>query len=117
MNHFEQQGLQLLNGVQSNQLYQAFIQQLNKDFIRANIELQITSGTNPEELLKTLQVLIKELMLYRHSDYFNLLYAIDVSEKELKKVNDSSSDVIIDTIILLILKREWQKVWYKHQKG
>ncbi len=103
----------LLKNAEEKELYTNLIQQLNKDLIRANTELQFAATTKPEYLIETLRIFIKDLMLKRFPDYLNLLYVIDVSERTLKKMNDTPPELIIDTVVLLILKREWQKVYYK----
>ncbi|MEM8998876.1 MAG: hypothetical protein AAGB24_01320 [Bacteroidota bacterium] len=44
----------------------------------------------------------------------NLLYIIDVPEKEIKKAKMSNMVELSEQVCFLILKREWQKVWLKH---
>jgi hypothetical protein len=43
----------------------------------------------------------------------NLLYIIDVSEEEVKKLDGSDISILSGQVSFLILKREWQKVWFR----
>jgi hypothetical protein len=60
------------------------------------------------ELKIQLHEKIYRLIQYKFAEYLNLLYIIDVSEDEVKKM-DGSDLVILASKSLLILKREWQK--------
>jgi hypothetical protein len=63
---------------------------------------------SPNELKIQLHEKIYRLIQYKFAEYLNLLYIIDVSEDEVKKM-DGSDLVILGASLFLILKREWQK--------
>jgi hypothetical protein len=50
----------------------------------------------------------------QYDDYLNLLYRIDVPESELAKLKNDNLTTSIEEITYLVLKREYQKVWFKH---
>jgi hypothetical protein len=51
------------------------------------------------------------LIQYKFAEYLNLLYIIDVSEDEVKKMD--GSDLVIMSKSLSNTKREWQKCGLK----
>ena len=53
-------------------------------------------------------------MLNLLGDFLNLLYIIDVPEKHVKKLDGNDALKLAEDISFLILKREWQKVWFKN---
>ena len=53
------------------------------------------------------------LVQNKFSEYLNLLYIIDVSEEKIKKLDGSDIFKLTEEVTFLILKREWQKVWFR----
>jgi hypothetical protein len=53
------------------------------------------------------------LIQYKFAEYLNLLYIIDVSEDEVKKMDGSDLVILAGAVSFLILKREWQKCGLK----
>ena len=49
------------------------------------------------------------------NEYLNLLHAVDVSENKIKSIDSEDSTDIAKYASYLILKREWQKVWYRNR--
>mgnify|MGYP003608609202 FL=1 len=49
------------------------------------------------------------------AEYLNLLYIIDVSEEQIKKLDGSDVFKLSEDVTFLILKREWQKVWFRNK--
>lgn len=94
-------------------LYNLLLEQLEKDFIYAGVDLKIRKNCSPTKLVETLQNEIRKLILNDFTGYLNLLYRIDVSEVEIKKTDGSNIDVLSKQVCFLILKREWQKVWIR----
>jgi hypothetical protein len=47
---------------------------------------------------------------YEFAEYLNLIYIIDVSEEQIKKLDGSDLVILAEEVAFLILKREWQKV-------
>tara|TARA_R110000787_G_scaffold43892_2_gene107502 strand:- start:80594 stop:80941 length:348 start_codon:yes stop_codon:yes gene_type:complete len=95
------------------QLYKNLVLQLNKDFKRANIDIDFIKDISPSDLKLKLNNAIHNLILNKYSEYLNLLYIIDVSEEKIKKITAISTQEISEEITYFILLREWQKVWFK----
>jgi hypothetical protein len=95
-------------------LYKKLIQQLNKDFLLANIDLDIDEDILPSRLKQILHETIFQLIQEKFSEYLNLLYIIDVPEAQVKQLDGSDLVLLSEQISFLILLREWQKVWYRN---
>lgn len=113
MTHFPQNIDSLLSIAQSETLYHKLIDQLNKDFRLANQEIDLQETATPIELKNTVLDKVYDLLLNKFSEYLNLLYIVDVSEDEIRKLNLSDLVDLAEAVSFLILKREWQKVWYR----
>ncbi|WP_426432174.1 hypothetical protein ACPX19_06335 [Winogradskyella sp. HB-48] len=94
-------------------LYKKLIIQLNKDLLFANIDLEFNEDTLPTSLKLVLQDTVFNLIQNRFSDYLNLLYQVDVSEKKIKSLDGEDAIQLSEDVTFLILQREWQKVWYR----
>jgi len=97
------------------QLYKKLVLQLNKDFLYANIDLDFDEGILPTSLRLILHETVYKLIQEKFAEYLNLLYIIDVSEDAIKKLDGSDTLQLSDEVTFLILKREWQKVWFRHK--
>ena len=102
-----------MQNIQKENLYAKTIHQLNKDFQLANIDKNISPSLAPLDLKKELNSFILDLLTNNYDGYLNLLYRIDVSENELRKISSKILTETIEEISFLILKREFQKVWLK----
>ena len=102
---------------QANQLdlYNKLIKQINKDFLLANIDLDFHEEILPSSLKFLLHETLYKLIQEKFTDYLNLLYIIDVSEKQVKALDGSDILKLSEDVSFLILKREWQKVWLKNK--
>lgn len=105
----------LLSEAEKENLYQKLIEQLNKDFNLANEGVDFPQNTTPHELKIQLHEKIYRLIQYKFAEYLNLLYIIDVSESEVKKLNGDDLVALSEQVAFLILKREWQKVWFRNK--
>lgn len=105
----------LLAEAEKENLYQKLIEQINKDFNSANETIDIPQNTSPENLKTILHEKIYRLIQYKFAEYLNLLYIIDVSEGEIKKLDGSDITALSGQVAFLILKREWQKVWFRNK--
>lgn len=105
----------LLSQAQKEELYAKLIEQLNKDFALANEPTEYTEATSPFELKMAVQDKIYRLIHHKFAEYLNLLYIIDVPEKEVKALNGGDIAELAEQITFLILKREWQKVWFRNR--
>ena len=96
------------------QLYKKLVEQLNKDFLLANINIDFHENILPSSLKLILHETIFDLIQNKFTDYLNLLYIIDVSEKQIKSLDSEDTLSLSEQVSFLILKREWQKVWYRN---
>ena len=105
---------ELLNSITIENLYVQLIAQLNKDFQLANVVGSFDFKVSPVQLKKELFTILLNLINNQFDDYLNLLYRIDVPESELAKLKNHNLTFSIEEITYLVLKREYQKVWFKH---
>ncbi len=105
----------LLTEAENETLYLKLIEQINKDFNLANEGIDFPMSMSPNELKIQLHEKIYRLIQYKFAEYLNLLYIIDVSEEEVKKMDGSDLVILAEQVSFLILKREWQKVWFKNK--
>ncbi|SHL42593.1 hypothetical protein SAMN05444366_0693 [Flavobacterium saccharophilum] len=103
----------LLAEAQAETLYLNLIEQINKDFNLANEGIDFPLSISPNELKIQLHEKIYRMIQYKFAEYLNLLYIIDVSEIEIKKLDGSDLVILAEQVSFLILKREWQKVWFR----
>ncbi|HBI00679.1 MAG TPA: hypothetical protein PLL09_07320 [Flavobacterium sp.] len=105
----------LLTEAEKENLYLKLIEQLNKDFNFANEPVDFPLSTSSNELKIQLHEKVYRLIQYKFAEYLNLLYIIDVSEDEVKKLNGDDIAELAEQVAFLILKREWQKVWFRNR--
>lgn len=105
----------LLSEAESENLYLKLIEQINKDFNLANEGVDFPLSTKPEELKIQLHEKVYRLIQYKFAEYLNLLYIIDVSEDQIRKLDGSDISELAEQVAFLILKREWQKVWFRNR--
>ncbi|PCI08858.1 MAG: hypothetical protein COB73_06370 [Flavobacteriaceae bacterium] len=105
--------LSLLSEIEGADLYKKLIGQLNKDFNLAGIEQFFSSDCTPSELIQQLQKIVVKLITTNFDGYLNLLYRVDLSENKIKKLEGANLDKMSEQVAYLLLKREWQKVWFK----
>lgn len=103
----------LIAEANSLNLYRKLIIQLNKDLLLANVDLEFDEETLPTSLKLVLQETVFHLIQNKFSNYLNLLYQVDVSEKKIRSLNGEDLVKLSEDVTFLILQREWQKVWYK----
>lgn len=96
-------------------LYKKLIYQLNKDFQLANIDLDFHEDVLPSSLKLLLHETVYKLIQEKFMEYLNLLYIIDVSESQVKALDGDDVLKLSEDVSFLILKREWQKVWFKNK--
>lgn len=104
----------LFEEAQKQSLYLKLIEQINKDFNLANEGIDFPLSIIPDELKIQLHEKIYRMIQYKFAEYLNLLYIIDVSEIEIKKLDGSDLVILAEEVSFLILKREWQKVWFRN---
>ncbi|MGC1632405.1 MAG: hypothetical protein WA749_09875 [Gelidibacter sp.] len=97
------------------ELYSKLVIQLNKDLALANIDLEFASDILPTSLKLLLHEKVYQLIQEKFMDYLNLLYIIDVSEDKIKQMDGNDVVELSENVTFLILKREWQKVYYRNR--
>ncbi len=105
----------LLSEAESENLYIKLIEQLNKDFNLANEGIDFPMSIKPDDLKAELHEKIYRLIQYKFAEYLNLLYIIDVSEDQVRKLDGSDLVILSEQVAFLVLKREWQKVWFRNK--
>lgn len=105
----------LLADAEKDNLYLCLIEQLNKDFNLSNEAVDFPMSISPTELKIQLHEKMYRLISHRFAEYLNLLYIIDVSEGEIKKLDGSDLLQLAEQVSFLVLKREWQKVWFRNK--
>ncbi len=105
----------LLAEAQNEELYLKLLEQVNKDFNLANEPVDFPMSTSPSELKIQLHEKIYRLIQFRFAEYLNLLYIVDVAEDQVKKLDGSDISELSEQVAFLILKREWQKVWFRNR--
>ncbi len=106
---------QLLSNISDDGLYSNLIKQLNKDFGLSGISYQFKLNSNPKELGGQLQRVVYDLITHNFSDYLNLLYRVDISENEIKKLDGSNIEKLSENVSRIILQRECKKVWIRNK--
>ncbi len=105
----------LINQAEEEYLYFKLIEQTNKDFALANEPIDIPLDIFPFQFKDLVHEKVLKLIQNKFAEYLNLLYIIDVSENEIKKLDGSDLVELAEQVTFLILKREWQKVWFRNK--
>lgn len=108
-----QNSLELLKLVKTGNLVVKLIEQLNKDFQLSGVSKKFDKSCPIEKLNKELTETILNLIQFKYDDYLNVMYRVDVSEKDLATISNNDLISTVNQISFLILKREFQKVWLK----
>lgn len=96
------------------QLYTKLIEQLNKDLALANVNLEFDVAVLPTSLKLLLHEKVYQLIQEKFMDYLNLLYIVDVSEEKIRALDGNDTLLLSENVTFLLLKREWQKVYYRN---
>lgn len=105
---------QLMEQVAGSDLYPQLILQLQKDLNRAGIDYEINKNSTFKELFLDIEQLLLEKINNAFNDFLNLLYAVDVSERDIRNCDSEESVAVGRYATYLILKREWQKIYYRN---
>src|SRR5690606_11762092 len=95
--------------------YKQLIAQINKDLKLANLDCEFEDGISAVDLKNELCELVFHCINQTFTDYLNLLYIADVSEEQIKTLDGSELVLLTEDVVFLLLKREYQKVWYKQR--
>lgn len=105
----------LLSEAQKEELYTKLVEQVNKDFTLANEPVDFAADISPINLKVGLHDKLYRLIQEKFAEYLNLLYIIDVPEKDIKALNGADLFELAEQVAFLVLKREWQKVWFRNR--
>ena len=107
------QGLVLLKDVESKNLLKELIHQLNRDLNLTGIDDLLSPDSGPLETVLHLHRIISKLIQNDFNTYLNLLYRIDIPEQQVRSIENTDPRVISEKVTEMILKRDWQKVWFR----
>ena len=116
------EGLRVLHQARNSGLLDSLMLQLQKDYGRAGLDFPILEKYLLEEDVAEIFTSLKEgvyLLLMEHFDpYLNLMYAVDIPEREFQGIDSRDAVEAADQLSGLILKREWQKIqWRRNYPG
>ncbi|TLP82329.1 hypothetical protein [Maribacter sp. ACAM166] len=106
---------QLLQIAEEKLLVKKMLQQIEKDFSLANVSLTMPVNLEPQSIISTIREKIYYLMMEHFSGYLNLLYIVDVPEREFQYIESTDTVEVANQVTFLLLKREYQKVWFKEK--
>lgn len=103
----------ILENAAEKQLYKSLIEQLNKDFLRANIDLGFHTEIPTTSLKLVLLEAVSELVESDKMQLQNLLYAVDVSEEKIAVINFVDTLNYTEKVTALLVERIWKKVLFR----
>ena len=104
----------LLLMVSNKGLLTHLVTQLNKDFALSGLSISLENITDAQHLSNTLIKIVQHLIQTNFDGFLQLLYRVDVEESQLQSDATQNIEVISEKATFLILKREWEKVYYKN---
>lgn len=113
MSGISENHLELLIGIQKNELLKALIEQINKDMNLAGINHQIETNSVPNILCEDLSKTIFKLLHNNDPKLQNLLYRVDVPENHNIEMQNDNIRIRSQKLSIIILKKECQKLWFK----
>ncbi len=105
--------IQLLQEAIDRGYYQSLVEQLQKDFDRANVPATFSTTWSPEMLITALHEKIYLLLMEHFPEYLNVLYMVDMPEDAFKNLPLTDAVEVAAEMSYLILEREWQKILLK----
>ena len=103
----------LLLLVSQNGLYQKLLEQIKKDFELSGLSISIEDSVKTDTLATLLFKTIHPLILTNFEGYLQLLYRVDIPESSMQTNSIQNTEEFAKKATLLILKREWEKVYYR----
>jgi len=108
-----QSGLQLVTEIQQKELLVNLILQLNKDFTMVGLDFNLSKESTPNVVVSYVEIYILNLIKKDFNSYVNLLYRIGVPEKQVREIKENDIQTISKKVAILILRKEWQKVFFR----
>ncbi len=103
----------LLLIVSQKGLFQDLLDQIRKDFELAGLSISIENTIKSDELPTLLYSSIQQLVLHNFEGYLQLLYRVDIPERSMRSDEIQDVNRIAKKATFLILRREWEKVYYR----
>jgi hypothetical protein len=103
----------LLLLVYNKGLFQDLVKQLKKDFELSGLLISSENTQSTDQLLFLLYQYIYNLIQVNFEKYLQLLYRVDVPENKMQADNIQDIEDFAKKATFLILKREWEKVYYR----
>lgn len=115
-------GLQVLQQARNSGLLDILILQLQKDYGRAGLDFSIPEkyllAEDIPEIFSTFKESIYLLLMEHFDQYLNLMYAVDLPERDFQGIDPADAVEAAHQLSGLILKREWQKIqWRRNYPG
>lgn len=105
----------LLKQIQSYDLLGNLIQQITKDADLAGANFTCDQCISGNELVHEIHAFLFQLITSDFGTYLNFLYRVDIPEKALKSITEIEPELIVKKVTLMVLQREWQKVWFRNK--
>ena len=105
----------LLEEIESQNLLKNLIQQIRKDADLAGATFKCDTDISAKQLIQKIYNFLLELMKNDFGTYLNFLYRVDLSEKTLHSIPETDPNLITKQVTIMVLKREWQKVWFRNK--
>lgn len=105
----------LLQQIESKLLFGELIEQIKKDANFSGVDFQCEKDSSGEQFIRDLYDLLLHLIVNDFGTYLNFLYRVDVSERTLKEMDEEAPEKIAQKVTFLIIKREWQKVFFRNK--
>jgi hypothetical protein len=109
--------IQSLYEISNMELLGDLIHQINKDLSLSGIDYQFDLEMGPDLLVGQMKLILADLMESHFQKFLSFLYRIDISEEKLRSIDSSDFEHVTNMITLLILKRQWQKVWFRNRNS
>jgi len=104
---------ELENQVSTPLIFLDVIKQINKDFELVGIDYKLEVKEHFYDFSAAFQQIIEDIINTNFDVFLNLLYRIDLDETKIRNIIQAEEDNIYAKISFEILKREWQKVWFR----
>ncbi|MEL7268030.1 MAG: hypothetical protein AAGL34_00490 [Bacteroidota bacterium] len=107
---------ELLQHAQSKQLFEPLVEQVIKDFGLVGVALNIPEPWKAKAFSERLTEKLYLLIMEQHREYVNLLYRMDIPEKEL---GPYKSDTVEEAkrMTIIVLNRALRKVRFRAEEG
>lgn len=105
----------LLKQIESKDLIIPLIRQINKDANLSGLDLDLAENLRPKQIVDQLYQIFQKLVTNNFDGLLNFLYRVDLSEPVLKSIQQRMPEKITEHLTVLVLKREWQKVYFRNK--